>query len=178
MLSPLIISSDQVTLTNFKLNKTGYYMTLGLMYLSILIPILISTAIFSTGGKPSFGLFISWTIFGFIVYFFYRLATWNKHGKEYFIKDQDLLIYKPEAKNISYKIHEFKLEDLVVSVVRSTEETDYEGTIQSISWLRLSDGANTIQTNIKTPISVIHELVRTFETWGIQNDLFLEEIKE
>ncbi|TSJ42394.1 hypothetical protein [Fluviicola chungangensis] len=177
MLSPAIITSNQIELSNFKLNKTGYTITLALMYLTILLPIIISTVILSTGGKPSFGLFISWAVFGFIAYFFYRLATWNKCGKELFILEGDKLIYKPEAKNISYKHWEFKLDNLVVSIADSTDQIEYEGTNQQIAWLKFTDGTQHIQTNIKTPRSVVVELIRIFETWGIKNDLLLNEIK-
>ena len=148
------------------------------MYFTILIPIIASAFILSTGGKPSFGLLISCTVFGFIAYFFYRLAAWNKYGKEHFILENDTFIYKPEAKKISYKSFEFKIEELVVSIVKSSDQVDYEGVSQNIVWIKFSDGEQTIQTNIKTPQSVILEIIRIFETWGIKNDLLIEEIKD
>ncbi len=178
MLSPVIITSNHIELSNFRLNKSGYSITLILMYITILIPVIVSILIFSSGGKPSFGLFISWAIFGFIAYFFYRLATWNKHGKEYFILENDRLIYKPQAKNISYKIHEFNVENLVVSIVQSTDTVTYDGVTQNLAWLRFREGENSIQTNIKTPQSVILGIVQTLEARGIKNDLFLDNIKE
>lgn len=178
MLSPVIITPNQIELSNFRLNKTGYLITLSLMIITILIPVFVSVLIFSTGGKPTFGLFISWAVFGFIAYFFYRLATWNKHGKEYFILEKDSFTYKPEAKNISYKTIEFNLEKLVVSLVRSDQQTEYEGINQNIAWLKFDDGEKNLQTNIKTPQSLVIELIQTFETWGIKNDLFLNEIKD
>ena len=178
MLSPVISTANQIELSNFRLNKAGYSITLTLMYLTILIPIIVSVLIFSTGGNPSFGLFISWAVFGFMAYFFYRLATWNKHGKEYFILENDTFIYKPQAKNISYKIQEFKLENLVVSIVQSTDHIEYNGVNQPIAWLRFSEGETSVQTNIKTPRSLVIEIIKTLETWGIKNDLLTDEIKE
>lgn len=175
---PINTSRNKIELSNFKLNKTGYSITLSLMYITILVPIMVSVLIFSTGGKPTFGLFISWAVFGFIAYFFYRLATWNKHGKENFILENNTFIYKPEAKKISYKSFEFPLENLVVSLVSSSDQIEYEGVNQNIAWLQFSDGEKTIQTNIKSPQSLIIEIIKTFENWGIKNDLFLDEIKD
>ena len=175
---PVTISGKKVELTSFKLNKAGYSITIALMIITLLIPILVSIFIFSTGGKPNFGLFISWTIFGFMAYFFYRLATWNKHGKEHFILEKDMFVYKPEAKNISYKTIEFKLEKLVVSMVSSTDQVEYNGVNQNIAWLKFDDGEKSIQTNIKTPQSLVIDIIQTLENWGIKNDLFLEEIKD
>lgn len=178
MTQPFISTADRIELSNFKLNKTGYIITVSLMYLTILIPILATTLILSTGGRPSFGLLISCTIFGFIAYFFYRLATWNKYGKEHFILENDLLIYKPEAKKISYKTIEFKIENLVVSIINSEDSVEYDGVKQNIAWLKLTDGQNSIQTNIKTPQSIIIDIVKIFEKWGINNDTLLEEIRD
>ncbi len=178
MLPPVIITEKKIELSNFRLNKTGYFATLFLMYFTILIPIVLTVSILSTGGKPSFGLLISYAVFGFIIYFFYRLAAWNKYGKEYFILENDTLIYKPEAKNISYKNFELKVENLVVSIVKSTDQVEYEGINQNIAWIKLSDGEHRIQTNIKTPQSVVIDIIKTFETWGIKSDIFLEEIKD
>ena len=178
MTQPFISSAEKIELTNFKLNKSGYYITLSFMYLMIAIPILAFIFIVSSGGKPAIGLLIFTIALGFGAYFFYRLATWNKHGKENFILANDLLIYKPEAKKISYKEFEFKIENLVVSIIDTEDRVEYEGTQQPIAWLKLSDGQNTIQTNIKTPKSVLIELTKVFEKWGIQNDRLLEEIKD
>lgn len=178
MLSPVIITPNQIELSNFRLNKAGYFITLSLMILSVVLPILISILILSTGGKPTFGLFISWAVFGFITYFFYRLATWNKHGKEYFILENDVFIYKPEAKNISYKIVEFKLEQLVVSIVNSDEQVEYDGVTQNVAWLQFNDGEKDTQTNIKTPQSFVFDIIKVLETWGIKNEQFIEELKD
>lgn len=178
MSSPIIVTPNQIKLSNFKLNQTGYLITFSLMIVTILIPVIASVFFFSFGGKPSFRLFIFWTIFGFIAYFFYRLLTWNKYGKENFILEEDKLVYKPEAKNISYKTIEFKLENLVISSISSSDQVNYMGVNQNIAWLKLTDGENTIQTNIRTPQSVILEIIAVFESWGIKNDLFLEELKD
>lgn len=178
MHTPLIITPRKIELTNFRLSKAGHSITLTLMYVTILLPILITALILSTGGKPTFGLLICCAIFGFIAYFFYRLAAWNKYGKENFILDNDQLIYRPEAKNISYKTFEFQIEHLSVSIIHSEDIVEYEGVKQNIAWLRLDDGQNNIQTNIKTPQSVIHDIVRIFEKWGVKNTTLLEEIKD
>ena len=177
-MDPAIITDKTIELRNFKLNKTGYLIARSLMLVTILIPVIVTIVIFSTGGKPSFGLFISWAFFGFIAYFFYRLAAWNKHGKEYFILEKDAFVYKPEAKNISYKTVEFKLENLTVSIITSSDQVEYKGVNQNIAWLQFTDGEKNIQTNIKTPQSVVIELVKVFEKWGLKNESFLEELKD
>jgi hypothetical protein len=178
MIQPFISTSDRIELSNFKLNRAGYIITVSLMYLTIFIPVVVTTLILSTGGRPSFGLLISCAIFGFIAYFFYRLATWNKYGKEHFILENGLLIYKPEAKKVSYKTIEFKIENLVVSIINSEDAVEYNRTKENIAWLRLNDGQNSIETNIKTPQSIIINIVHIFEKWGINNDTLLEEIKD
>jgi uncharacterized membrane protein len=178
MHAPLTTHLDKIELTNFKLNKSGYVITLLLMYLMITVPILAFMFILTSGNKPTFGFVIISVILGFGAYFFYRLATWNKYGKEHFIHENDLLIYQPEAKKISYKRIELNSENLVVSVVNSGESVEYNGTKQAITWLKLIDGEITIQTNIKMPQSVALEIIKTFEKWGIQNDLLLDEMKD
>lgn len=178
MISPVIISPNQIELSNFRLNKAGYFITLSLMILSVVLPILISILVLSTGGKPTFGLFISWAVFGFITYFFYRLATWNKHGKEYFILENETFFYKPVAKNISYKTIEFQLEKLVVSIINSSEQIEYDGVVQNIAWLQFNDSEKKIQTNIKTPQSFVIDIIKVLESWGVKNEQFLEELKD
>lgn len=178
MTRPFISTPDRIELSNFKLNKAGYVITVSLMYLTIFIPVAVTTLILSTGGNPSFGLLISCAIFGFIAYFFYRLAIWNKHGKEHFILENGALIYKPEAKKVSYKIIEFKIENLVVSIINSDDVVEYNGIKENISWLRLNDGQNSIETNIKTPQSIIINIIQIFENWGANNDTLWEEIRD
>lgn len=178
MPSPLNITSKQAELTNFKLNKTGYFIALSLMYLVILIPITAFILIISSGAKPAFGLIVFSVAMGFGAYFFYRLAAWNKHGKEKYILENSVFIYQPEAKNISYKKFEFDIEQLIISIVDSEISAEYDGMKQGIAWLRLSDGKTTIQTNIKTPRSLILDLMKTFDDWGIVTEGNFENLRD
>nr|WP_294858828.1 hypothetical protein [uncultured Fluviicola sp.] len=180
MEQPLRITSEKIELSNFKLNKTGYFIALFLMYLLIALPVLAFTLIVSFGGRPAFGLILFSIFMGFGAYFFYRLATWNKYGKENFILDQErnLFIYQPEAKKISYKIIEFKIETLEVSIINSGENVDYQGSKYSTSWLKLDDGVTTIHTNIKSPKMILEELLKKLEEWGISTNLLLDEMKD
>lgn len=180
MEQPLNITSGKIELSNFKLNKVGYIISLFLMYLMIGIPVLAFILILSFGNKPAFGLILFSIALGFGAYFFYRLATWNKYGKENFIleKERNLLIYQPQAKKISYRTVEFNIETLVISIINSGENTNYEGSKHSISWLKLDDGTTTLHTSIKNPRIIMDDLVKTFEEWGIKNDLLLDEIKD
>jgi hypothetical protein len=178
MVSPLTTSPEKIELSNFKLNKTGHVITLSLMYLMIVLPILAFILIIASGNKPAFGLVLFSIALGFGAYFFYRLATWNKFGKEIFILEKEVLIYQPEAKKISYRTIEFKIETLVVSIITVNEYVDYEGAPQAISWLKLDDGQTNIQTNIKSPRIIMDDLVKIFEEWGIKNNLLLDEIKD
>jgi len=180
MEQPLIITSGKIELSNFKLNKAGYIISLFLMYLMIGIPVLTFILILSFGNKPAFGLILLSIALGFGAYFFYRLAIWNKYGKEIFLLENEkgLLIYQPEAKKISYKTSEFNIETLNVSIINSGENADYEGSKHGISWLKLDDGVTTIQTNIKSPRIIMDELVKKMEEWGINNTLLLDEIKD
>lgn len=178
MSSPLTITSNQAELTNFKLNIPGYFITLFLMYLMISLPVIAVIFIISSGAKPSGGLLLFSVAMGFGAYFFYRLAVWNKHGREKYIVENDKFIYQPEAKKISYKTITFNLENLVITVVNSEESVEYDGMEQAIAWLRLSDDQTTITTNIKAPRSLIMDLVQKFEDWGIAVEGNFESLHE
>lgn len=178
MLSPLTITSQQAELTNFKLNKSGYRITLFLMYLVILVPVAAFIFIIISGAKPAFGFIVFSVLMGFGAYFFYRLATWNKHGKEKYILENGVFIYQPEAKNISYKKMEFNPETLVISIIHSEDSVEYGGMKQAVSWLKLSDDQTSIHTNIKTPRSLLLDLTQTFENWGITVEGNFEDLRD
>lgn len=178
MIEPLINSKNRIELRNFKLNKAGYSISIVLMSIMAISPFLIITLLIMNGVKPALGQLFIFGVFGLSAYFFYRLATWNKFGCEYFELSDDKLIYRPKAKNISYKIIEFQIEVLEVSVVKTSDTVFYNGVKENLGWLILDDGVNKINTTIKSPISILDQLIQNFEKWNIKNNSFLNELKE
>lgn len=178
MQSPLVVSENRIEFSNYKFNKVGYSISIALMFMMGITPILFLTLILINGGKPFLGLLFVFGIFGFASYFFYRLATWNKFGKEYFILSDNKLIYQPKAKNISYKTIEFQIENTELSIVKISDAVTYNGAKENLGWLFLNDGETKMKTNIKSPLSILYELTKSLEKWNIKNNSLLDELKE
>jgi len=175
---PCTITENKITLSNYKYNKTGYGISFGLMCLTICLPILAFILILATGSRLSVGFFFFTAAFGFIAYFFYRLATWNKHGREHFEIEGNQLIYQPEAKNISFQKYHLDIETLTIKVYRINELVHYNGEHTTLAKIQFITVDKQFENNIKTPMSIIREILNQLEIWGISVELDFEELHD
>lgn len=178
MNKPYLLSDNGIELSNYRLNKAGYLITFILMYVTIAIPIIALCTILIYGSRLSIGYFIAATIFSFIAYFFYRLATWNKHGRELYQLKQGEFRYQPQAKKISFQVHSFDPESLCITLIQLEDQTSYNDEKMKLTKFRLQDASKTVETNIKTPNTVMMELLVIFQSWGIKTEGNFEELHE
>lgn len=175
---PYTVSGNEIELSNYKPNKTAYFITSALLFGTMLIPVIVILVVLSGGGRLSIGYFLNAAVFGFIAYYFYRIRTWNQYGKEQFKLQQNQFSYQPKAKNLSFKEHVFDMENLIISFTKLDEIIVFQDEETALAKLRLNPNGQIVETNIKTPYPVILELLELFGQWGIRVEGNFEDLHE
>lgn len=178
MNNPLIITPTKITLSNYKFNKTAYAITMVLMYITGALPVVAGIILLSSGVRLNFGFFITVVLFALMAYFFYRLATWNKFGKEHFLIQDGILTYAPEAKKISFKKQELPVDLLKLSLVRYNELDQFNDEEVSLGKIQFEIDNQVFENSLKSPIPILRELLQNLESWGVNTTIDFEELQD
>jgi hypothetical protein len=178
METPFEITGNKITLKNYKDNKAAYTISFGFMYFCAAMPFIILTILLSSGFKVGGGFIFSFVLFGSIAYFFYRIATWNKFGIEHFTVTEDQLIYHPEAKSLSFQKREFNKTDLKLTLNRTEDTVLYNGERQNLGKIGFHTSNMKFENNLRTPVSVLREILQHLEKSGITVEMDFEELHD
>lgn len=153
-----VIYSDKHVVIETKQENTPVYKFMYLvMIFSICLPLLVLLFFITNGYPLQLGMFLLFGVFGLTAYYFYRLATWNKFGKEHFFIQNKSFIYMPEAKGISFSKVVFSIDGVVAS--QNETSTDQNCT------LKLEESDLKLSTKIKLSPSDAQQIILEFEKW-------------
>jgi hypothetical protein len=137
------------------INSPIYLIMMIFMLVAVLLPVAVLLFYFANRYPLHLGLFFITGIFGLIAYYFYRLATWNKFGKEHFFIQNNQLVYKPEAKGISFSKVSF-IPEKTTFTVRENEE---------FASICVEESNVSIQTKIKLNKSDAQDILTHLNSW-------------
>lgn len=150
-------TDKHITIVTKNKNSSIYLIMMIIMSITLILPLVTLFIYLKNGYALHLGLFIIMGLFGLIAYYFYRLATWNKFGKEHFYIQNKQFIYLPEAKSISFSKIVFSLAELNIQFSNLGDDKS--------NVFILKDDQITVNTKIKLMASDAKTITEEINHW-------------